>query len=114
MSHYEEDTIAELAQCVLHLETATVLHLRKGLQESNLAHQRILEVAGLMPMAGADGTSLPPASKFSTSSTRQKLGVKRKLAFPDVNSQTVVDVSGPEPRSYTSSNALECIDLTQA
>lgn len=103
-------TIAEIGQCILYMETAAVLELRKVLDSSNPVHQAILKAAGLMPV----GSLVPGASSNPSASIHSKLGIKRKLPFDNIISQTHVDLSGMTPRTYMSTSRLEYIDLTQS
>lgn len=118
-------TVSELAQCTLHMETATVLELRKVLQSSNPAHHTILRSAGLLPneplvpalskpsVSAMGKPSLPTMREPGRPSGPPKLGVKRKVPFSDISSQTVVDLSGLMPRTYTATRRVERMDLTQ-
>ena len=118
-------TVTELAQCTLHVETATVLELRKVLQSSNPAHHAILRSAGLLPneplvpamskpsVSAMSKPSVPAMKEPSQPSRPSKLGVKRKVPFSDISSQTVVDLSGFAPRTYISTKRVERMDLTQ-
>ena len=112
-----QQTVTELAQCTLHVETATVLELRKVLQSSNPAHHAILRSAGLLPAEPL----VPAMSTPSVLTVREpgypsgppKLGVKRKVPFSDISSQTVMDLSGFAPRTCVSTKRVERMDLTQ-
>lgn len=103
-----KSTIAQVGQCVLHMETAAVLELRKVLRKSNPAHLAILQAAGL----ATDEASVPTPSINQFFSNPSKSGIKRKVPCSGFVSQTTVDLSGRAPRTYVTTSQVDCIDLT--